>query len=361
MEDKKENTMTDKKESPAKMPGQVKLDFQIPGIKDFLKTGAQFGHQTKRWNPKMSKYIFTKRGDVHIIDLSQSLPLLENALKFLVSASSTGRILFVGAKKQAAEVVKAEAARSGAYYVIHRWPGGLLTNFNMIKKSLKKLNQLEEDFEKGVEGRTKYEISVMKKEWERLNRLYVGVKSMDRKPKAIVVVDPNYEKIAVREARKIGVPVVALIDTNSDPEGINYPIPANDDALGSLKIFLKLFADAIYQGNEGKGVVHNEKDYTKMEVKVIKEIHSEEDKDEEIKNNNIEAEPEPKVRIVEKQVSKTKEEKENEKVGILGRSREDAKKAKVKTETKKDSKKISESFADVNLSSRIVKTLEKEK
>jgi small subunit ribosomal protein S2 len=314
-------------QSLPKLPGAVKLNFEIPDIKEFLKTGAQFGHQNKRWNPKMQKYIFGKRGDIHIIDLSQTIPLLEQALKFLVSASMRGRVLFVGTKRQAAEILKDEAKRSGAYYIIHRWPGGLFTNFKMINRSLKKLEKLEADFEAGIEGRTKYEISQMKKDWERLNRLYAGVKTMDRKPRAIVIVDPNFEKNAVREAIRVGVPIVAIIDTNSDPDGINYPIPANDDAIKSLKLLIKLFGEAVLQGNEGKGVKHEEKDYAKVEVKIVKE--KQETKNEEVKELKIEEEaPVVIEKVIETPKKTTKEDKEIAEKGILGRSREKSLSAK---------------------------------
>lgn len=341
MENKDNTNTTEVKSSEKqlpKMPSEVKLNFEIPEIKEFLKTGAQFGHQTQRWNPKMAKYIFGKKGNVHIIDLAQTLPLLENSLKFLVSASQKGRVLFVGTKKQSATIIESEAKRSGAYYVNYRWPGGLFTNFKMIKKSLKRLNQLEEDFEAGIEGRTKYEISRMKKEWERLDRLYCGVKTMDRKPRALVVVDPQFEKIAVRESIRMGVPVIAMIDTNCDPDGIHYPVPANDDALRSLKLFLKLFGDAVLQGNSGKGVIHERKDYSKEDIKVKKDIKHNEEEDSLVELEGSKPEVQKASRIVEevKQVKKTPEDK----VGILGRSRE--KQATFKIKVAKEESKIEE-------------------
>jgi|GEM_PF-961293 len=315
---------------------QVRLRFDIPDIKEILKTGAQFGHQAKRWNPKMRDYIFEKRGNIHIIDLSKTIPLLEKALKFLVKASAKGRILFVSTKRQAADIVKEEAKRAGAYYIVYRWPGGLFTNFKMIRKSLKKLEKLEEDFEKGIEGRTKYEVSVMKKEWMRLNNLYGGIKTMDRKPKAIVVVDQNYEKNAVKEAQQVGVPIISIIDTNCDPDGINYPVPANDDSIKSIKLFVHLFADAVLQGNVGKGVFHDEKDYSKVEVKIIKPVL--EKKEEEAKIV-FEAEKEDNEKIIPKKSRKRKKDAKDEKeIGLLGRARSKARAAKIKKVSNKGEK-----------------------
>ncbi len=333
-----------KKTSMPKMPSAVKLSFEIPSMSEFLKTGAQFGHQSKRWNPKMGKYIYDKRGDIHIIDLSQTLPLLEQSLKFLVTASQKGRILFVGTKRQAADIIKDEAEKAGAYYVIHRWPGGLFTNFKMISRSLKKLQRLEEDFEEGVEGRTKYEITKMKKEWERLDRLYRGVKTMDRKPRAIVVVDPNYEKNAVREAKAMGVPVIAIVDTNCDPEGINYPIPANDDAVKSLRMLIGLFSQAVKQGNEGKGVVHDNKDYSKFEVKIIRD--SQDENTDEIKE--ITAKTEEKV-------EKKTEGKEEEKVT----AKKESEKPKVETKKKQKKEKKEAKLDELKVSKRTLSALKK--
>ncbi|MBN1331743.1 30S ribosomal protein S2 [Candidatus Dojkabacteria bacterium] len=256
---------------------QVKLSFDTPEIKDFLKAGVQFGHQTKRWNPKMEQYIFGSKNGVHIIDVIKTDELLKKALLFLVEASSRGPVLFVGTKRQAKEMTEKYAVDSGAYFVTHRWVGGLLTNSKSIKKSLSKLAKLEELFEQGVEGRTKFEISRMKKEWERLDRLYKGIKTMESNPSALVLVDVKYERNAIFEAGNVGVPIVALVDTNTDPEQVNYPIPANDDAVSSIEMFLALFAEAVKQGNAGKGVKHDFKDYTKVDVAIKKQAEIDEE------------------------------------------------------------------------------------
>lgn len=254
---------------------EVKLNFKLPETAEFLKAGVHFGHQKRRWDPKMSEYIYTQRGGIHVIDLSKTQELLENALKFLVHAASKGDIIFVGTKRQGRSIVREAATEAGVYFVTHRWVGGLFTNFNYIRRSLKRLNKLEEAFEEGIEGRTKFEVSRMKKDWERLNRLYEGVKALDGKPTAIVVLDCRYERNAVEEARRVGVPVVAIVDTNSDPNTVNYPIPANDDAVGSITLLFDLFIKAIRQGSKGKKVEHKFKDYTKVEVKIRKVVKKE--------------------------------------------------------------------------------------
>jgi small subunit ribosomal protein S2 len=244
--------------------------FDLPELQEFLKAGVQFGHQAKKWNPLMEKYIFTKRGDIHIIDLSKSLPMLEKAMEYLAEVASAGEILFVGTKRQASEIVKAAAIDAGAHYIVNRWPGGLLTNFKLIQQGLKNFRGLEEDFETGVADRTKFEVSQMKKDWIKMNRLYEGIKLMSKHPKALVIVDAKYERGAVKEAAVLGIPVIALVDTNTNPAGVDYPIPANDDAIKSIKLIIEQLAIAVKKGNEGRGIKHNFKDYSKAEVEIKK-------------------------------------------------------------------------------------------
>lgn len=243
-------------------------EIRIPDYKEFLKAGVQFGHQTNKWNPKMARYIYTAKNGIHVIDLNKSLESLAVALKATQEKSYKGSVLFVGTKSQVKSIIKEEAMRCGAFFVTNRWAGGLLSNYKTIKKSIDKLNDLERQFEEGVQNRTKQEISWMKKDWERLNRLYGGVKGMSSLPALVFVVDTSFEKGAVKEANTLGIPVVALCDTNSDPDTITYPIPANDDALGSIKLITGLVADAVLDGNQGGGVKHIFKDYNRMEVEV---------------------------------------------------------------------------------------------
>jgi len=278
MAEKKATTAAKSSTKKAAKKAPKTFTFDLPDVKQFLKAGVQFGHQTRKWNPKMRKYIFGKREEIHIIDISKSLPALEEAMKFLAQAASEGEVMFVGTKRQAADIVKEVAIDCGAYYITHRWPGGLLTNFDMIKRSLKRFNGLEQEFSQGVEDRTKFEISQMKKDWEKMNRLYEGLKSMTRYPKAIVVVDSKFEKNAVAEAHTIGIPIVGIVDTNCDPDTVDYAIPANDDAIGSIELLVGLLGDAVKKGNEGKGVKHNLVDYSDYEVQIVRTTETETDR-----------------------------------------------------------------------------------
>lgn len=244
--------------------------IKVPDIKDFLKAGVQFGHERTRWNPKMDKYIFSSRNNIHIIDLQQSIEMLDEAANFLTQAAKRGPIMFVATKRQARDIVKKYATESGSYFVTYRWLGGLLTNFRMIKKSLQKLAQIEDEFEKGVVNRTKFEVNKMKKEWDRMNKIYCGVKTMDRYPEAIVMIDCNYEKGALEEAKVAKIPVVSMVDTNSDPDMVDYVIPANDDAIKSIELVVSHLAEAIKRGNPSKWVKHQEKDYSNFEIPVFK-------------------------------------------------------------------------------------------
>lgn len=321
----------------------------LPDIKEFLKAGVQFGHETVRWNPKMKPYIYGVRNKIHIIDLQKTLPLLNEAVKFLTEVSKTGPVLFVATKRQARELVEKYAIDSGSYFVTYRWLGGLLTNFKMIKKSLLRYNQIEEEFEKGVVNRTKFEINQLKKEWERMNRIYKGVKSMDRFPVAVIVVDCHYEKGAVMEARAANIPVVSLVDTNSDPDLVDYVIPANDDALKSLELLLSILAGAVKQGNQGRGIKHTFKDYINYEVQIIKEkkIEAIEEKIINLEETKIKDEPTRILKsrkrssvtkgileLVKDEADNIKEAKKIEKKGPVKKKEVVTKKIKAKKTTK---------------------------
>ena len=248
-----------------------KIKVELPTIEQLFESGVQFGHETKRWHPLMGEYIYLSKENIHILDLYKTLESMENAAKFLKALAIQGkRVMFVGTKKQASKIIREESIRSSSYFVDQRWVGGLLSNLQMTSRSFKKLRDMENAFEEGVEGRTKYEISQMKKEWSRLNRLYSGSKTLQQLPDAIVVVDAKYERGAVREAQALNIPVIALVDTNTNPKGIDYVIPSNDDAISSIKLIIKTLSDAISSGNNGRGVQHNLKDYSKVEVKIIK-------------------------------------------------------------------------------------------
>ena len=220
------------------------------GIKELLDSGVHFGHQTKRWNPKMKPFIFDARNGIHIIDLSKTLNQLEAASNFLFSTvSKGGKVLFVGTKKQAQDVVKEEAERAGTYFVNQRWLGGTLTNFATIQKRIARLRELENMKAQGDFDRLpKKEVSKLQDELNKLERFLGGIKDMHRLPDAIFIVDPKKERIAVLEAKKLNIPIIAVIDTNCDPDEIAYPIPGNDDAIRAVKLMVGKIANAIIEG-----------------------------------------------------------------------------------------------------------------
>ena len=221
-------------------------------IKQLLEAGVHFGHQTKRWNPKMKKFIFGSRSGIYIIDLEKTEECINAARDFLMEITSKGEfVLFVGTKKQAQDVIKQEALRSGMYYVTDRWPGGMLTNFATIKKSINRLKDIEKMRTDGTfEQLTKKEIARLEKELAKLNKNFSGIVPMERMPKAAFVVDTKKEETAVREARRLGIPIIGLIDTNSNPDLVDYPIPGNDDATKSIRTVVSIIADTIIEGRK---------------------------------------------------------------------------------------------------------------
>ena len=222
-------------------------------IKELLEAGAHFGHQTSRWHPAMKKYVFTKREGIHIIDLEQTATMLAKACEFAKQvASEGGNILFVGTKKQAQEAIEEEAKRCGMYYVNQRWLGGVLTNFATIQARIDQLVRLEDQKSRGdFERLPKKEAQKLGEEISRLNRQMGGFKEMTSLPNALFIVDPTKEKIALAEARRMGIPVVAIVDTNCNPNEIDHPIPANDDAIKAIKLVCSKIADAIIEGKGG--------------------------------------------------------------------------------------------------------------
>ncbi len=226
------------------------LGIQL-NMRDLLEAGVHFGHRTSRWNPKMKPYIFTQRNGIHIIDLQQTVSAFLEASSFLTKVVSEGKqVLFVGTKRQAQDTIKKEAERCGMPYVIHRWPGGLLTNFETVRKSIESYLQLKELYENKEEWETlsKKERARLEKKLFRKAKLYEGIKNMTTLPGALFVIDSEKEAIAVAEANKLGIPVVAVVDTNCNPEVIDYPIPGNDDAIRSIILFCSKVADAILEG-----------------------------------------------------------------------------------------------------------------
>ncbi|BEP29347.1 30S ribosomal protein S2 [Helicovermis profundi] len=223
-------------------------------MKQLLEAGVHFGHQTRRWNPKMKEYIFTERNGIYIIDLQQTVKLADNAYNFIKQVSlEGGNVLFVGTKKQAQEAIEAEAKRCGMYFVNQRWLGGMLTNFKTIKKRIDLLYKLEKMEDDGTfDVLPKKEVIKLKLKKEKLQRFLGGIKEMPGAPSAIFIVDPKKEKIAINEARVLGIPVVAIVDTNCDPDEVDYVIPGNDDAIRAVKLIASKMADAIIEGRQGQ-------------------------------------------------------------------------------------------------------------
>ncbi|MFK5884246.1 MAG: 30S ribosomal protein S2, partial [Candidatus Izemoplasma sp.] len=226
----------------------------VISMKQLLESGVHFGHQTRRWNPKMGKYIYTSRNGIHILDLQKTVVLIEEAYnKFLEIGKNGGKVLFVGTKKQAQDVVRDEAIRAGQYYVSQRWLGGTLTNFKTIRKSIKKLHDIYRMEKDGTfEKLPKKEVVLLRKQLARLEKFLGGIKDMKALPEAIFIVDPRKESNAILEARKLHIPVYGIVDTNCDPDDVDYIIPANDDAIRSVKLIVGKFADALIIGGGGE-------------------------------------------------------------------------------------------------------------
>lgn len=251
----------------------------VVSLAQLLESGVHFGHQTRRWNPKMDQYIYTARNGVHIIDLVQTAQLMEEAYDYLRNAASKNKtVLFVGTKRQAAGIIAQEASRCGAYYVNQRWLGGMLTNWETIKTRVERLKELEYLEENGsIDRRPKKEGAVMRRELEKLQKYLGGIKKMRRIPDIVIIVDQKREYNAVQECVKLGLPIVAMLDTNCDPDVVDIPIPGNDDAIRSIKLIVGKLADAIYEGRHGE--LDTEEAYEEFEA--AQEDFEDEDYDEE--------------------------------------------------------------------------------
>ena len=227
--------------------------MSVISMKQLLEAGVHFGHHTRKWNPKMAEYIFTERNGIYVIDLQKTVKKIEEAYMFMRDLSlEGGNILFIGTKKQAQESIKEEAARSEMFYVNMRWPGGMLTNFKTIKKSINRLHSLYKMQEDGTfDMLPKKEVIALMKEISDLERNYGGIKDMTLLPNALFIVDPKKERNAVMEAKKLGIPIIAIVDTNCDPDEIDYPIPGNDDAIRAIKLIASVVSDAILEGRQG--------------------------------------------------------------------------------------------------------------
>ncbi len=252
----------------------------VATMKELLESGVHFGHQVKRWNPKMKKYIFGERNGIYIIDLQKTMKGLEDAYNFVKEVALSGQsILFVGTKRQAQDAISEESVRASSYCVNHRWLGGMLTNFVTIKKSIEKLKKIETMKEDGTFGvLTKKEVSKYEKEREKLEKYLGGIKDMNDLPGAIFVIDPKKEKIAVHEARKLGIPVVAVVDTNCDPDLVDYVIPGNDDAIRAIRLITSRMADAVL---ESKAIRDKEIQEAAEEAQIQEKIEQDETQEEE--------------------------------------------------------------------------------
>jgi small subunit ribosomal protein S2 len=270
--------MAEKKKTVSKDTKTENKSVQIPELINFLKAGAHFGHKTSAWDPKMKKYIYEERNGVHIIDLVKSRALLERALDAIQKASNKGYILFVGTKGQAATIIQKKAEEVGAFYVNQRWPGGLFTNFGILKKSVNNLIKMEEELARGGEDLVKKEVLMLERDVERLNRVYEGIKFMDKLPSLMIVIDSKVEDIAIKEARIAGVPIVALIDTNCNPELVDYPVPANDDSLKSISLYVDLFGKAVDLGKKSEGLIALRKNHRANLKRLREEYLAEEER-----------------------------------------------------------------------------------
>ena len=269
------------------------------GMREMLEAGAHFGHSTRRWNPKMAPYIFGPRNGVHIIDLQQTVGLFKNAYEFMRgTVTKGGKILFVGTKKQAQEIVKESALSANQYYVNYRWLGGMLTNFKTIKQSIERLRKLSDMAADGTfERLPKKEVVKLSRELEKLEKNLAGIKDMTKPPKAIVIIDPKKEHIAVKEAHNLKIPVVAMLDTNCDPDEVDYPIPANDDSIRSISLFVDKLAHACKEGD----MLH--------QAELAERRQKAQDKEEEtVKPQKSAKKAGPRVEVVTKRTSETEGE-----------------------------------------------------
>jgi len=229
----------------------------VISMKQLLEAGVHFGHQTRRWNPKMARYIFTERNGIYIIDLQKTVKKVEEAYNFIREVAASGKsVLFVGTKKQAQDSVKEEAERSGSYFINQRWLGGTLTNFSTIQKRIDRLKKLETmEIDGTFDVLPKKEVIILNKEKDRLEKFLGGIKGMKDLPGALFVIDPRKERIAVAEARKLGIPIVAIVDTNCDPDEVDYVIPGNDDAIRAVKLLTEKMAEAILESKQGEQTI----------------------------------------------------------------------------------------------------------
>ena len=322
----------------------------VVSMNNLLEAGVHFGHQTKRWNPKMKEYIFASRDDIYIIDLQKTATLIEEAYVALKNiVANGGNVIFVGTRKQAQEAILEEAKRSNSYYVTERWLGGTLTNFRTIRNRVKRLEQIEKMEEDGTfDALPKKEVIGLKKEYAKLNKTLCGIREMDKLPQAMFIVDPSKEEIAIREARRLNIPVFGIVDTNCDPDMVDYVIPANDDAIRAVKLITGVMANAIVEARGGEivdyvtGATDNNEDIMKKAVESVKKKEDRHpfDKNKKPFDKNKKVSDNKSLNKVEKNSVETKKEEVKEEPKKEETKKEELKKATVKEDL--SSKTVSE-------------------
>ena len=323
-------------------------DSEVVSMRQLLECGVHFGHQTKRWNPKMKRYIFTARNGIHVIDLQQTLNLIKDAHSIIKNAvEKRGTILFVGTKKQAQEAIKDEAERCSMPYINHRWLGGTLTNFSTIRRSINKIKEFEQMQDEGtLQALSNKEVSRKTKAYNKLTHNLNGIKNMIKTPSLLFVVDTKKEQLAIDEAKKLGIPIVGIVDTNANPLDITYPIPANDDAIRAVKLICSIIADAVLKGQESQ---ISEEDLKAITEETFKKDSEEKEKSEkkEVKEKTEKKETPKKTEKAEKEVKVEKEktqkkETKSEKKETPKKTEKAEKEVKEKKETVKKAKKTDE-------------------
>jgi len=338
--------MTEVKKTVSEKTETKNKSFQIPELLDLLKAGCHFGHKKSAWNPRMKKYIYEERNGIHIIDLVKTREILESTLLELSKFAKAGNILIVGTKGQAASIVQKVAEESGMFYINKRWMGGLFTNYDGIKKSVQGLIKMEEDLAGGLEGLVKKEKLLIERDVERLNRIYQGIKFMDKIPEAVIVIDSQVEKNAIKEARKVGIPIIALIDTNCNPDIIDYPIPANDDSIKSISLFVNLFGEVVGKSKKSLALISLRRDHEAKLERMAREYQEERDRREKMEEQERE-------RMKALREGKIKAES----VGSVVRVVKKEKDIDAEIKAAEEEKEGSTSIEDLGFTSRIVKSL----
>ncbi|NMC08934.1 30S ribosomal protein S2 [Candidatus Microgenomates bacterium] len=322
--------------------------FQVPELIEMLQAGAHFGHKKSAWNPQMKKYIYEERNGIHIIDLVKTRELLEDALNKLSYLSEKGSVLIVGTKGQAASIVQSVAEKNGMFYINRRWPGGLFTNFDVMKKSIQGLIKMEDQLARGAQGLVKKEVLLMEREVERLNRIYQGIKFMDKLPEVMIVVDTKVEENAIKEARAVGIPVVALLDTNCNPDIVDYPIPANDDSLKSISMFVDILGEVVGQSKKALSVISLRKDQEAMLAKLSADFEAEKERVAKMENEDRE-------RMKSLREGKVQAESTSSVVRVVKKEKDIN--AEIEAAEKAKQEADSKSIQELGLSERVVKSL----